>query len=75
LKLTPLANFFQITEEELQDICEKAIGSGKHHEFHLMAQNLSLPVEQVCSKICCWLSEELPDQFNELKKIVSSYID
>jgi predicted ATPase len=75
LKLTSLANFFKITEEELQEICEKAIGAGKHNEFHLMAQDLSLPAEQVCSDICRWLAEELPDQFNEIRKLVSSYLD
>jgi predicted ATPase len=75
LKLKSLANFFEITQEELQEICERAIGSGKHHEFLSMAGDLSLPVGQVCSNICRWLSEELPDRFNEIRNLVSSHLD
>jgi hypothetical protein len=75
LELNPLADLFGIGEEELQEICERAIGSGKHHEFLSMAQGLSLPVEQVCSSVCRWLLEKLPDQFDEITSLVQSHLD
>lgn len=75
LKLNPLGNLLGIDEEELQEICERAIDSGKHQEFPSMAQDVSLPVEEVCSMVCRWLSEELPDQFNEIRNLVSSHLD
>ena len=75
LDLSYLADIFGIDEEELEDICERAISSGKHNEFFSMTKELFLPTTEVCSTVCRWLLDALPDQFNDLINIVSTNLD
>lgn len=75
IDLSSLADIFGIDKEELEDICERAISSGKHNEFFSMAEELFLPTTEICSTVCQWLLDKLPDQFNDLINIVSANID
>lgn len=75
LDLFSLSNTFGIDENELDDVCERAITSGKHNEFHTMAKDLFLPTKEVCSTVCRWLLDQIPEQFDDLMNIVSSNLD
>ena len=74
LDLTNLAISFGTKKEELYIYVSEAAGAGKDNEFYILAKNLSLDAQKVCSIVARWLSENKPDEFLQLNETIKSLL-
>ncbi|MCW8966371.1 MAG: AAA family ATPase [Candidatus Pacearchaeota archaeon] len=73
--LSSLAVSFSITVNELKDIFEIAVNAGKHKEFNTLAEQLSLPENEVCCTICKWIAEVENDSFKFIIDKINLHLD
>jgi energy-coupling factor transporter ATP-binding protein EcfA2 len=70
-----LAQTLRLSQDELQTLCEEAMAAGKHRELVTFANSLSLPVEDVASALCTWVTEHKEQDFSEVKCAIENLLD
>lgn len=74
-EIDDLAESLGVSESELSDLCEIAIGAGKHKEFATLSDRLSLPTNEVCIIIAKWIAKAVPKSFTDVRNVIADHLD
>ncbi|WP_423358718.1 ATP-dependent nuclease [Pseudomonas citronellolis] len=73
--LTELSLLTKTPEDNILDVIESGIESGKHNEFYSIGKDLSLSTAEALSIFCMTISKEKPEHFNKITEIIIKNLD